>query len=405
MAWFAVATSDRPPLDHPLEDAGPDVTRNRTRFCHTCERHWVMSTGTRLSQQDLRLVTADGLDRLLVESEAAIARLRHLQTLVIREADIRQLALGDGCRTLSEWVSGRADVDRSTADALVRIARRDHAELDEALATGQAGFDRVSVAARTEEADLVRHLDIAGLRRRASRTERLSRLDEARRYGRRSFSYQRDLFGATGRFWGEGPALETDAIFSAIETATDELPTPPSVHPEPRSARRFDGLLALALGEGGDQQVNTTVIVEAAEAGPSHGESGAWVASGPRVGPATLERILCESTGEIIARTEDGTPLAVGDSRTAIPPRTRRWVLARDGGMCTADGCRSVTRLQPHHLRPRGANGDHHHDNLTTLCWFHHHVVIHGRGFRIDPHSPPQRRRFLPPEQRSDDPP
>jgi hypothetical protein len=325
--------------------------------------------------------------------------------LVIREADVRQLPLGDGCRTLSEWVSGRADVDRSTADAPVRVARRDDIELDEALATGRAGFDRVSVAARTGEADLAPHLDIAGLRRRATRRERLSRSDEIRRYGRRSFSYQRDQFGSAGRFWGEGPALETDAIFSAIEAAADELPASPEGYPEPRSARRFDGLHALALGEGGDQQITTTVIVDATDAAPSNGEVGAWVASGPRVGPGVLERILCDSTCEVVARTSDGTPLAVGDSQTAIPPRTRRWVHARDGGMCTADGCSSATRLQPHHIRHRGAHGDNRESNLTTLCWFHHHVVIHGRGFRIDPGSPPQRRRFLPPELRSNGPP
>ena len=364
-----------------------------------------MSTETRLRQQDLHRVTADGLDRLLVETEAAIARLRHLQTLVVREADVRQLPLGDGCRTLSEWVSGRADVDRTTADAIVRVARREHAELDDSLATGRAGFDRVSAAARTDEADLAPHLDIAGLKRRASRRERLSRLDEIRRYGRRSFSYQRDLFGSTGRFWGEGPALETDAIFTAIEAAADDLPPPPAGHPESRSARRFDGMLALALGEGGDQQVHTTVIVDAVDAAPAGGEQGAWIASGPRIGPGTLERILCESTCEIVARTQDGTPLAVGDSRTAIPPRTRRWVKARDGGMCTADGCRSTTRLQPHHIRHRKAYGDNQESNLATLCWFHHHVVVHGRGFRIDPDSPPQRRRFLPPEHRSNGPP
>jgi hypothetical protein len=342
---------------------------------------------------------------LLAESEAAIARLRHLQTLVIREADARQLPLGDGCRTLSEWVSGRADVDRSTADAIVRIARRDHAELDEALATGRAGFDRVSAAARTDEADLAPHLDIAGLRRRAARRERLSRAEEKHRYERRSFAYQRDLFGSTGRFWGEGPALETDAIFSAVEAAADELPPPPAGSPEPRSARRFDGLLALALGEAGEQQINTTVIVDAVDGARSDGEAGAWIASGPRIGPGVLERILCESTCEIIARTSDGTPLAVGDSQTAIPPRTRRWVQARDGGMCTADGCRSTTRLQPHHMTSRSRHGNNGESNLTTLCWFHHHVVIHGRGFRIDPDSPPRRRRFIPPGHRSNDPP
>ncbi|HKX76888.1 MAG TPA: HNH endonuclease, partial [Acidimicrobiia bacterium] len=50
---------------------------------------------------------------------------------------------------------------------------------------------------------------------------------------------------------------------------------------------------------------------------------------------------------------------------------------------------------QPHHLVPRSQGGSHHPSNLTLLCWFHHHIVIHGLGFRPDPDSPPQRRRFI----------
>jgi hypothetical protein len=80
----------------------------------------------------------------------------------------------------------------------------------------------------------------------------------------------------------------------------------------------------------------------------------------------------------------------------AIPPAVRRYVAWRDGG-CTIDGCRSRYRLQPHHVRHRADGGGHEPDNLTTLCWYHHHVAIHVSDFRIDPHSPPQRRRLLPP--------
>ncbi len=77
----------------------------------------------------------------------------------------------------------------------------------------------------------------------------------------------------------------------------------------------------------------------------------------------------------------------------------------RDGG-CTADGCSSRYRLQPHHMQWRTDGGDHDPDNLTTLCWFHHHVIIHGLGYRLDPDSPPQRRRFtLPSSPAGPDPP
>ena len=79
-----------------------------------------------------------------------------------------------------------------------------------------------------------------------------------------------------------------------------------------------------------------------------------------------------------------------------MPPAVHRFVQYRDGG-CTIAGCSSRYRLQPHHIIPRSEGGSNEPENLATCCWFHHHVAIHGNGFRIDPTSPPQRRRLLPP--------
>jgi hypothetical protein len=52
----------------------------------------------------------------------------------------------------------------------------------------------------------------------------------------------------------------------------------------------------------------------------------------------------------------------------------------------------------------RHNGGDHDPDNLATLCWFHHHVAIHGAGFRIEPSGPPGCRRLIRP-YRGHDPP
>jgi hypothetical protein len=117
------------------------------------------------------------------------------------------------------------------------------------------------------------------------------------------------------------------------------------------------------------------------------------------VGPDALERILCNGALEVDALTEGGTLLGVGATTRNIPPRMRRAVLARDGG-CTAAGCTSRYRLQVHHIRARSRGGSHDPANLTTLCWYHHHVVVHGHGFRIDPSSPRAARRFLRPVTR-----
>ncbi|HEX9645166.1 MAG TPA: hypothetical protein VGC11_14340, partial [Acidimicrobiia bacterium] len=74
-------------------------------------------------------------------------------------------------------------------------------------------------------------------------------------------------------------------------------------------------------------------------AGGTNGEAGAEIAYGPRVGPLTLERILCEGRVELIG-FRDGRAVTVPDAARAIPPQLRRLVAWRDGG-CVIDGCTS----------------------------------------------------------------
>jgi hypothetical protein len=139
-----------------------------------------------------------------------------------------------------------------------------------------------------------------------------------------------------------------------------------------------------------------TVFVDAEVAAASGGEAGVAVAGGPRIGVAALEQILC--AGRIEVTGIGATPLALGRTARVIPPRLRRFVLHRDGG-CAADGCTSRYRLQAHHRVPYSQGGRTDADNLTTLCWYHHHVVVHGHGYRIDPRSSRSRLRFLHPER------
>lgn len=367
----------------------------------------VMETATlpRDIAADLASGTIDRLEQVLTEAESAIGRLRHLQTLAIRELDRRQVPFGDGARTLADWISARIDVTPETAKALGRVSMSDSAELDAALVEGDATFDRVAEVATAGDVDLRHHLDLVGVRREIACRRELTESEERTAYEHRTLVIQPDLLETTWKLWGRLPAIEGHIVADTLDRIADDLPTDPTR--EPHSTRRADALVALCAGdEDSAHAVSTTVIVDATRdrdrsQDSRDTESGdmpaAWIASGPRVGPATLERLLCESSIDVIVKASDGTPLAVGDSRSAIPPKTRRWVLARDGGMCTVDGCSSSTRLQPHHIRPRSGNGANDAENLTTLCWYHHHIVIHGLGFAIDPTSPPRRRRLRPP--------
>ncbi len=112
-------------------------------------------------------------------------------------------------------------------------------------------------------------------------------------------------------------------------------------------------------------------------------DAGAETAAGTSIGPEILDRIACSASLEVI-KTSDGRPLAMGRRSRIIPNRLRRFVLHRDEG-CTADACTSRYRLEVHHKIPWSEGGPTDPENLTTLCWFHHQVVVHGMGFRIDP--------------------
>ncbi|HET9202581.1 MAG TPA: hypothetical protein VFP67_05470, partial [Acidimicrobiia bacterium] len=75
--------------------------------------------------------------------------------------DYRQVATGDGCKSLSEWVASRLDVSTDTARSLVRTMRRtqDRPDLREALETG-VSFDRIEAVSRIpDRIGLLEHLD------------------------------------------------------------------------------------------------------------------------------------------------------------------------------------------------------------------------------------------------------
>jgi hypothetical protein len=352
-------------------------------------------------------LTADDLDRLLESLRTLGSQVKAAEVAILREVDRRHIPLGDGMRTLEHWVIGRMDVDRSTAQSLVAVAKADSTKLDEMLVNEGVSFDRVALLAKAGSTDPRADLEMIGLRQYLARQDPIGRADEQADFERRFLAIQPSLDESAWKLSGRLPALEGKIVADTLDNVADEPPHQPVRLRESRATRRADTLFVVC-----DRQTTTpgssavsppaTVIVDATD-GPAR--PGAWIVSGPKVGLSTLERILCGSPIDVIAWTADGEPLAVGTASTAISPKTRRYVIARDGGICTVDGCGSTYRLQPQHIRERTSVGNHHHTNLTSLCWFHHHVVVHGRGFSIDPHSPSRRRRLHPPDRSGSDPP
>ncbi len=77
-----------------------------------------------MGDDSLRSVTTDQLEQDFIADERLIGRLRARQAIRLAELDQRQVHHGDGCRTMAEWVSSRADLSSHTAKRLVAVTKR-----------------------------------------------------------------------------------------------------------------------------------------------------------------------------------------------------------------------------------------------------------------------------------------
>jgi hypothetical protein len=372
-------------------------------------------------------VPLDTLEQELIACEALISRARSRQAELLRILDGAQVDAADGSRSMLDWTAARLDVSHDTARQILEIARRlpDRQPIAARLETGEMTVDRALATARLAAAGATADLvadsagyDLQEVRRLVARHRRYTRAEEERIFRDRYVVMQPNLDGTVWRLWGQLPGDGGSVVESALVERGDRFRGLPQTVATSQGQRNADALVAIAQDALDSPAVDAstsqddadtvgripvvTVFVDAAIAASTQGEAGAEVAFGPRVGPETLRRILCEGSVQLVG-LDRGRPVVATATTRAIPPAIRRFVLWRDGG-CTVAGCPSRYRLQPHHIREHNSGGDHDPHNLTTLCWYHHHVAIHGNGFRIDPDSPPQQRRLIAPKRGPDPP-
>jgi hypothetical protein len=341
----------------------------------------------------MRGLTADQIEQRLLADEAIIAAARARQLTNLALADRMQLPLADGCRTLKEWAAGRLDVSTDTAYQLVTTARRllDAPEIAGQLSRGEITFDRAEAMSRIpaeHREDWHDGLDIQGLRRIAARHRRLSRSDDHDAHAAMDLNLQPNLDESRWSVWGELDGYSGPVVNKVLTEKADTIgPLPDGSRPGLGYRRAF--ALTALCEENGSTTTSTPLITVFVD------DKGVEVAGGTPVGPEILEKVACAGSLEVI-KTSDGRILAVGRRSRVIPNGLRRFILHRDSG-CTADSCTSLYRLEVHHVIPWSEGGPTDPDNLTTLCWFHHHVVVHGFGYRIDPTLGPGRLRFVKP--------
>jgi len=335
-----------------------------------------------------------------MKSQITAIQLRHLSVL-----DRAQVATADGCRSMVEWTAAALDVGIETAQSLVRTMRRisDRPDLHQALASGEVTFDRVEAVPRIPgDVGLIEHADIAGVRREAASRARISSADEYRTAEDRYLVLQPSLDESWWKLWGGLDGVSGAIVDKVLTEMADELPTSPDGNRGTTSWRRATALVQLAITDD-PPPAQITVFVDADHATLSNGQSGVVLQAGPRIGRQALEAILCDAVTEITVTSHDGRLMEYGRRMRSIPPALHRAILHRDANTCAADGCNSRNRLQTHHITPWAQGGPTDPDNLITLCWYHHHIIIHQQGFQPYPHPKHGRIRFHKPGPR--DPP
>jgi 5-methylcytosine-specific restriction endonuclease McrA len=349
--------------------------------------------------------STDELEQRLICNRRERSGLDAEDMEILEELDGRQVATADGSRSLSEWTAARLDVGHETAKGLVRTMRRtqDRPELRQALADGLATFDRIEALSRIpEQVGLWEHTDIAGVRREAAKRARISAEDEYRSADDRFLVLQPSLDESWWNLFGGLDGVSGALLDKVLTETADQLPELPDGTRSDSSWQRATALIELCV-TGDPPPAQITVFVDAEHAAETNGETAVILEAGPRVGRRALEAILCDTFTEVTARGEDGRLLEYGRRSRTIPPALRRAIIHRDGNACAADGCNGRNRLQIHHVIPWSRGGPTDPDNLLTLCWYHHHIVVHERGFQIYRHPDHGRIRFRKPGPR--DPP
>ncbi|HUP16697.1 MAG TPA: hypothetical protein VM848_11685 [Acidimicrobiia bacterium] len=353
----------------------------------------------------------DSWQQELAAYEREITKLRARQVVLIRQLGRYQVDCGDGARTMGDWTSAQLDLSQQTSNRLTQLAHTADPEIDAAMTEGRWGLDRAAALVKLRHAGLpgeeftevAENYSLGRLYGLLDRLRHINPADETDLFEYRYLVIQPSLDESTFKLWGQLPGVDGRIIEKALSQRETEFPVLPH---QGQGQRRADALTSICLdsltsgteGSGTGRAVTVAeVFIDANLAAQSFGEQGATVSTGPRVGPNTLSEILC--TGQIRLIVTDGLhPVSYSDMGEAIPSHIRRYVAWRDQNQCSIEGCHSRYRLQPHHIRQRSHGGNHHPDNLATLCWYHHHVAIHGHGYRIDPQSPVHRRQLLKPQ-------
>ena len=151
-------------------------------------------------------------------------------------------------------------------------------------------------------------------------------------------------------------------------------------------ARRADALSQIIRHQvvvhvRSDDLVEKNVTAETSASNAKNVSAETSVPTATPLHPETIRRLTCDGSLLTLIQGSDGHPLNVGRKTRAIPPSTRRALLARDRH-CQFPGCGQERYVEGHHMVHWAHGGETKLDNLVLLC-SRHHRTVHEMGYTI----------------------
>jgi len=305
--------------------------------------------------------TAGQADRALKQSVAVIDRAQHCAVLWFAEILKRRLFTDLGYSSIYQYAAEELGFSTTRAGDFKRLAEKLEAlpRVAAKVESGELGYTKAREIVKV--ADPATEDDWLAVAAKQSRRE----LEATVKHAKKLVTQKRKT----------NPA-QTELV--AREVAT----TPPASSPvrigfdmTPIQLARYEALMARI-----DVQDNQAEwLLEMMEAYLAGGENAPRGASGPHYQIHVHECPTCAKTtvldGKELTKAEaeaihcDAKVHRRGRrSKSTIPPRIRREVLARDRHCCRRKGCNHNRFLEIHHIVPRSRGGTHDPSNLVTLC-------------------------------------
>ena len=162
---------------------------------------------------------------------------------------------------------------------------------------------------------------------------------------------------------GEIPDLDGALVADVFNHMIDKMRPAKGARWPSRAQRGADALVELCRNYADVHAVGTPnwrTVVEVPTNGPA-------TVLGIPLADEIVQSLLAQASVEPVLVDATGEPIADGNAKSTVTPKTLRAVRTRDGH-CRWPGCDRRSGLQVHHLWPKSWNGPDEKHNLASVC-------------------------------------